>query len=281
MSPSPREGFYVVLHFAADGSAIFVTIGCGSTIWANGDLRAVSDAELSSRTDWARQVIVETKGSLDPFGDQIALGAKAPLPRTFEKATVCALRVPVGELGEPGVLALLVEALARLQLLYDAQASGRGLSDADRAELELAALARPSRVGQGFGLTGPERKAVENRAMALARRWLEANDYVVKDVSKSSPFDFSAVKDKFCLKVEVKGTTSDLPDAIFMTRNEVDLHRQEIGTTALLIVHSIRLARAVGSTTATGGTLVAEVGWNVDDWELSPMAYRLRRLAVG
>jgi hypothetical protein len=26
MSPTPRAGFYVVLHFAADGSAVFVTL---------------------------------------------------------------------------------------------------------------------------------------------------------------------------------------------------------------------------------------------------------------
>ena len=56
MSPTPRAGFYVVIHFAADGSAIFITIGCGSTIWANGDLRPVSDAELKRRTDWARSI---------------------------------------------------------------------------------------------------------------------------------------------------------------------------------------------------------------------------------
>lgn len=32
MSPTARAGFYVVVHFAADGSAVFVTIGCGSTV---------------------------------------------------------------------------------------------------------------------------------------------------------------------------------------------------------------------------------------------------------
>lgn len=59
MSPTPREGFYVVFHFAADGSAVFVTVGCGSTIWKDGDLTAISDEELKSRTSWARQVIIE------------------------------------------------------------------------------------------------------------------------------------------------------------------------------------------------------------------------------
>jgi hypothetical protein len=32
MSPNPRQGFYLVIHFAADGSAVFVTVGCGSDL---------------------------------------------------------------------------------------------------------------------------------------------------------------------------------------------------------------------------------------------------------
>ena len=98
MSPNPREGFYLVLHFAADGSAMFVTVGCGSTIWSGGDLKSVSDEELHTRTSWARSVVTQKFGSLHPFTDQIALGAMAPLPRTFEKATAFAKRVPVGVL---------------------------------------------------------------------------------------------------------------------------------------------------------------------------------------
>lgn len=47
MSPTARDGFYVVIHFAADGSAVFLTVGCGSTVWTNGELKPVSDAELS------------------------------------------------------------------------------------------------------------------------------------------------------------------------------------------------------------------------------------------
>src|SRR5690606_22677796 len=44
MSPSPRDGFYCVIHFAADGQAYWVTVGCGSTVWNGGDLRALPDA---------------------------------------------------------------------------------------------------------------------------------------------------------------------------------------------------------------------------------------------
>src|SRR6516165_2696658 len=50
MSPRPTAGWYVVVHFAADGSAVFVTVGCGSTVWSNGSLTRESPAKLAERT---------------------------------------------------------------------------------------------------------------------------------------------------------------------------------------------------------------------------------------
>jgi hypothetical protein len=284
MSPAPTNGFYVVLHFAADGSAMFVTIGCGSTIWANGDLRAVSDGELRQRTDWARGVIVEAFGDLEPFTDQIVLGAKASLPRTFEKATVAARRVATSDLDAQVVTDLILKATRRLRQLYEAQSLGRLMTPPDMVELHLEGLSRPEREagggGQGFGLSGPERKAVELRAMTVARAWLEVEGYVVKDTSRVSAFDFQATRDGAILKVEVKGTTSDAPAAIFMTRNEVELHRREAGATALMIVSKIRLDRKTDPPTASGGELTAEIGWDIDSWELAPLAFRLSRKSI-
>jgi hypothetical protein len=79
------------------------------------------------------------------------------------------------------------------------------------------------------------------------------------------------------MKVEVKGTTSDSPDAILMTRNEVALHRAEKGDTALFIVSSIRLEREVKKLNASGGVLEAMIGWDIDEWELTTTAYRVGR----
>lgn len=284
MSPRPTDGFYVVLHFAADGSAMFVTVGCGSTVWAGGDLRSVSDQELRQRTDWGRSVVAEAFGGLEPFTDTIALGAKAPLPRTFEKATVLARRISVEDLDATVVVDLILQAARRLRALYEAQSRGQDLAVADAVELQLEMLSRPQRqaigIGQGFGLSGPERKAVELRAMAVAQDWLKAQSYKVKNTSKNSPFDFLATKAGASMKVEVKGTTGDGAQAIFMTRNEVELHRREAGATALLIVSGIRLDRRVDPPKASGGELVAEIGWDIEAWELAPMAFRLTRRSV-
>jgi hypothetical protein len=103
ISPDPRTGFYLVIHYAADGSAVFVTVGCGSTIWSGGDLRAVSDAELVQRTSWARGVVQQRWGSTAPFAPSMQLGMKAPLPRTFEKATALSFRIPAAELASTDI----------------------------------------------------------------------------------------------------------------------------------------------------------------------------------
>jgi len=280
MSPTPRDGFYVVIHFAADGSAVFVTVGCGSTIWANGELRSLSDEELNKRTHWARKIITEKFGSTYPFEDQIALKAKAPLPRTFEKATAVAKRLPLEKLDELEVEKLLVQAAERLREVYRAQRLGRHLTTSQIAELELESIARPARKGlsgQGFHLSVEERKAIESRAMELSREWLETRGYALKDTSSTSPFDYEASKDGVSILIEVKGTTSDDAQTIFMTKNEVDLHRTEKGSTALFVVSKIRIEPNDRCVVAVGGDLSPLIGWNIDDWDLMPMAYQLKR----
>jgi hypothetical protein len=281
MSPAPTNGFYAVVHFARDGSAVFITVGCGSTIWTpSGDLQPVSDGELKSRTDWARQVVNEQFGTLTPFTDEISLGAKAPLTRTFEKATAIAKRVPVELLNDEEFEELLVQATERLACIYRAQSIGRDITPSDADEAAIQAIARPQRTssrGQGIRISAEERTAIEWRAMDLAREWLEAQGYSVDDKSKTASFDFEAIKDGQTIKVEVKGTTSDLADAISMTRNEVDLHRAEIGKTGLIVVSQIRLDRSGSKVVASGGSLQAEIGWNIDEWVIEATMYRVAR----
>jgi hypothetical protein len=100
--------------------------------------------------------------------------------------------------------------------------------------------------------------------MVVARQWLETNGYAVVDRSRTMSFDFDATRDGTSLKVEVKGTTAETIDAIFMTKNEVDLHRAERGRTALVLVAGIRLSREAGVVVATGGIPTAMLAWNID-----------------
>lgn len=149
MSPAPTDGYYVVVHFARNGSAVFVTVGFGSNVWVAGDLRAESDAALAARRAWSRAIIAERFGSLAPFEDEIVLGAKAKLPRTFEKATSVARRISAVGLDEKSFQALLLSAVERLRVVYDAQAAGRDLTPADLAEQAVLELSRPERGAAG------------------------------------------------------------------------------------------------------------------------------------
>lgn len=280
MSPNPREGFYVVIHFAADGSAVFVTVGCGSTIWSGGDLRPVSDDELKARTSWARLVVQQRWKTLSPFEDEIVLGAKAPLPRTFEKATAFAKRIPASELLSADLELLLFSAAERLGEIYLAQLEQRDMSPGDQDAASIAAIAKPlrKRAGrQGRGLTAEERQAVERRAMVMAIRYLEEKGFKCQDTSAIESFDVLAKKAGETLMVEVKGTTSDICDSVLMTKNEVDLHRRHKGTTGLLIVSSIKLSLDGNKSTAEGGKVEALLYWDIDEWISDPIAFQVSR----
>lgn len=146
---------------------------------------------------------------------------------------------------------------------------------------DLDLLLNPQKIktdGQGYSTSSADRKAVEIRAMVLAAEWLSGGGFTrISDCSAGSSFDFSAFKDSKLWKVEVKGTTQRSAYAILMTSNEVELHRSERGSTVLVIVHSIHLDRSGPIPRATGGTVLAEIGWDIDKWTQTPTAFRLSR----
>jgi hypothetical protein len=281
MSPDPRHGFYAVLHFAADGTAVFVTIGCAATEWTGGDLKSLSDSELRQKTEWVRRVVIERFGSIKPFVDQIALGTRAALPKAFEKATACAKRLDVHNLDEPEIVDLLNQSAARLAAVYEAQRLGQDIAKGEQVQHEqeaaARALRRQFRFGQGFRLSSKERDAIASRAMTVAEEWLTREGYACTNTSKTKPFDFMAERAGVKLKVEVKGTTAERIDTVFMTKNEVALHREEKGQTALLLVSHIALRAVGGQIRASGGQLTAIVGWDIDEWTVNPIAYQLSR----
>ena len=269
MSPRPTEGFYCVLHFSTDGSAVHITLGCNSSQFQNGSFVQLPNSELDKRTAWARSVIEEAAGSLTPFIDPPDFGARLPLPKSFERATAMSKRIAIDDLDSVDIKHLLVRAAEFLNLVHGAESEGRTLSPADLDEIDIAQNIRPlfRQRGQGIGLSGDDRKRVERHAMALVEERLKDRGYVVNDTSADHPYDFEARKGKKILIVEVKGTTSDNPEAILMTRNEVAIHREKKGKTALFIVSSIRL--------------VDQNGHRSCDWGQHRTVYRVGTLKSG
>lgn len=280
MSPKPTDGFYVVLHFSTDGSGVNIAVGCSSSKFYNGYSIVLAPEEIDERTEWARRVVLEDRGTLAPFTDANDFGARLPLPKSFERACALVKKIAYEDIEDDSVLSHLIEAAKMLSTVYEAQRQGRELSPADQVEIDLINIARPTNVSgrsQGFGLSPSERKAVELRAMRVAERWLRAEGYIPKDTSATKPYDFEAERDGEALFVEVKGTTSDAATAIAMTHGEVDLHRTKKGRTALMIVTGIRLQKNGGDSVASGGKLEALIGWDIDDWTLQPTVFRVSR----
>lgn len=280
MSPAATEGFYFVVHFSTDGSAVHLTIGSGSSKYKGGSFVERTGAEIDANTAWARSIILEGFGTLSPFVDEHDFGARRPLPKSFERATVVSKKIPFDDLETTDFETILRLAAERLRTIYEAQSSGRDVAPADQDEVAIEAIINPNRSGgrrQGWGLPAPAKRAVELRAMELARQHLEEDGFEVKDRSAKHPFDLEASKDGATIKVEVKGTTSDRAEAILMTRNEVDLHAKEKGSTCLIIVSRIRLQKCEGEYEAEGGDLEALMGWDIDEWSREPTAFRVIR----
>lgn len=279
MSPRPTEGFYCVVHFSTGGEAVHITLGCGSSRFFNGYSVVLPEPDLARQTAWARSVILQSLGALDPFIDAPDFGAKRALPRSFQKATAISKRVAYDEIDSTDFEGLLLEAARRLRLIYEAQSTGRDLAPADQAQSAITEIVNPARSGrrQGYGLSAPARRAVEHRAMLVAEEWLRAQGYLVKDCSANMPFDFLATRGDEAIKVEVKGTTSDHADAILMTSNEVELHKLEYGQTALVIVSKILLSSSGGDYQAAGGEVEALIGWDIAGWLLEATTYRVSR----
>lgn len=283
MSPRPTEGFYCVLHFATDGSAYFVTVGCGSSSFLNGSFQTLPESDLARKTEWARLTVEREFGTVEPFGDAPEFGARRPLPISFQRATALAKRFPAKYGNEQEVRDAIFQAARYLATIYDAESLGKGLQPADIDELALQQSLRPlaKTGGQGARLDAEGRRLVELQAMELAKGWLTDHGYRVTDHSANHPYDLHAEKDGTSLKVEVKGTTSEFASAILMTRNEVELHRQDKGNTGLVVVSQISLSGTGASRTAQGGQLEIFLPWDIDEWTAAPTAYRLERKTNG
>lgn len=285
LSHSATTGFYLVIHFALDGGAFFVTLGCGASKWDSerGDLIKYSDEELNRKVGWALDVLEKAGQDTSDFPDTIAIGSTKPLPRSFEKATILAKTLSPQSTTLDELIDYLSRGLGLLATIYEAYSQRADLSTSEASEIDIQAAVSPNRgtsgQRQGYGLTGPERKAVELQAMQITRAHLKGLGYKVTDTSANNPFDYLAERENEAVKVEVKGTTSTEVDSILMTSNEVELHTAEAGTTALAIVSGITLLRRGSSSKCSGGNLEFHLPWDIGEWSLTPKAFAVTRNA--
>jgi hypothetical protein len=141
------------------------------------------------------------------------------------------------------------------------------------AAIERVARPRKSRSGQGRGLDAAARKAVETRAMEVARsalceRWAE-----VLDVSATQSFDFHCKSHQEEQLVEVKGSTGD-GSSIILTANEAKLAKDKHPHVALYLVTTIQLQVTATGVSASGGELTIYDPFDLTHHSLEPVAFQ-------
>lgn len=146
------------------------------------------------------------------------------------------------------------------------------LPKAEQRAIAIAQSAEEDIAAQGFSASPAERRAVEERAMAVATRYYERAGYVVKDTHKGRPYDLECSKGKRTLYVEVKGTRGR-GETIFLTRREVAHANARPRDCVLFVVSGIRLKRSGRRASAVGGRSKVFAPWRPRTFELEPLAY--------
>jgi hypothetical protein len=183
-------------------------------------------------------------------------------------ANIC---YPLNAGGEPKRLSWMQAALTFVDE-YDATNifnDPSGAAEKESAAVVERALARSK--GQGFARTAKERRAIENHAMADAKKYFREIGYEVEDVSARRSYDLLCRQGGEELHVEVKGTTTE-GDAIVLTYNEVKHACDGNHSCALFVLHSISLTEGQ----ASGGESHVVLPWHLQQENLTPVTYTYR-----
>ena len=281
-SPSATQGWYMVYLFSADGGRVYLSLNQGTTVWTGTDFSPRKPAELEARVDWARPLLASRIAARADLLDEIELAAtRSHLGEAYETGNVVAIEYRRDSIPGQSVLEADLTFIAdMLSVLYAEEQSATYVPGDPAAEVVEALRAAEKTAGrrtkhgggQGRLLTGPERKAVELRAVAVATAYFEDQGWVVKDVGATESYDLKLSRGEERLHVEVKGTTSP-GEQVILTRAEVERQRSLNPDNALVVVHSITLDRTATPPIASGGTLYCRSPWIIEDEDLTVVSY--------
>ncbi len=287
MSPSATKGWYVVFLFSAKGNNCFLTLGHASTTREN-DLgvsqswRALDPQVAENLMQWGKKKLnlVGTHPRLEFSKD---LEARGSLGQAYDRTGLCNFRYEAGKIPSDEVIladvAFLLALLTRLHAFEQSDPTMPGTITPEAQEVlvavsDAAGRRAPNRLrgGQGFGLSTPEKIAVELWAVRLATEHLKSLGYSeVRDVGKTHSYDLEVVTPEGIIAVEVKGTTSH-GETVVLTANEVRVQRECFPLNALIVVSEIALTRGDPPTTA-GGVLRYVSPWTIYEKDLSPTGF--------
>lgn len=227
-SPRATEGFYLVYLFAADGSAVYLSLNQGTSELRSNAMRPVNDRRVLSERAMEARLSLEPavlEGGLPELCTRIDLRSASvamvgPESRkriqNYEDANIYAIGYPVDALpDEERLFADLEDLLPLLFLLYGDPSVVRGgnVGRERSAEYHSGSVARQS--------DPAIRRAVELYAEDRAEELLASDGW---SVSRVGPFrcgyDLLCVKAERELHLEVKGTVTQ-GEEVVLTPNEV------------------------------------------------------------
>lgn len=279
-SPSATMDWYCVYLFDASGGAVYLTLAQGSTEWTGVDFRPRPKDELRRLAALAREQLELIYGKY--FSPDVAVDLRSRrsiLGEAYEAGIAAAIRYEKGKvpheerlkedvLSFASYLGVVYRSLANTPVL---QTTPPEITEILEAAAVAAGKETYSKSGQGFRLNTVMRRNIENRAMHLARAYLEDNGWQIEDRSKNKPYDYYCTNGSEEMYVEVKGTTS-LGEKVVLTRGEVEYHREVSPANSLIIVSGIELSGVDGNE-ANGGTLSEIHPWSIEEEDLVVIAY--------
>lgn len=282
-SPTPQDGWYVVLLFHSEKRKFYLAIIHGATTWTNGGFKPKPSEQMRQLASWAQIVLSEDLKTSTDLLTSIELGTKGNLGGAYETSTAVCKPYEEGNLPtDDEFIADLLRFVGLLHTVYEHSDRGEAPDAAEvefgiyQNEVKAAEAGKRLKHGQGFGLNAAERKAVEQRAMTAAIEHFKSNGYKCRNTSESRPYDLEITKNDENIVVEVKGTTSSGAH-ILMTANEVQVHKTRFPNNALCVVHGIKLKRERNGSmpTASGGILVVSKPWDIGRCQLKALAYQV------
>lgn len=284
-SPSAGKGFYLVYLFAADGSAVYLSINQGTS--QPGTTRPVSGGDnLKAKAAEARHAIRQwrispalskAEISIDLHGSKrgVLSAYSRKRIRNYEDVNVLAIRYDATNMPSDDVLHQdLKQMLPLLWMLYG-EVTPETVSPSN-ASIAPLAVKTTDRLGtQGRQMNSIKRKAIEVHAEDIAESWLRNQGWHVKRIGAYRlGYDLLCTRGRQELHVEVKGTQTR-GEEVILTRGEVEHVRggrcEE--KHALIVCSNIEIQLVEGAPKCSGGTILVLEPWDIVDEKLTPQEY--------
>jgi hypothetical protein len=125
----------------------------------------------------------------------------------------------------------------------------------------------------GYERDSKTRKAIEDRAIVVAKETYESQGYTIEEVGK--PYDLRCLRNSEEVRVEVKGTRSN-GESVIVTVGEVEHARKASCRVDFVLVTGITvIAEPKGGVIADGGDIACHIkDWKPAEGDLTPTEYR-------